>query len=267
MRRLTTPSAIGLLAGLLIFGCGSSAADVHAREDGPHTTFLAESLLPAGDFPLGRGFEDLGVESGPVTDALPDTSPNTFIIIRPGGYGGFPSACFFGHNRYFFRPLTFCQQNVASLCWRGGGVYIGGFNYDTQIPIRPENLTAIQYALQGRLCDRGDFCSRSTGVCHACFFGFSCPLKRLNLEFVQAQLSCQFAGGFGSPAVIGALNCRLTCFGLNFFSIRLSNGFICRPETTLDELFWQIKWCIWQRRTADMAALAQLCRLLNLSWA
>jgi subtilisin-like proprotein convertase family protein len=159
------------------------------------------------------------------------------------------------------KPFVCCSPHMAchSLCFRSAGYYllrlgslpsgqvlIGGVNFN--IPVSTANVTEIMLALQG-----------GWGI----FNPQAHPLQTLNREFVAAQLSLLAAGGGGSPPVVSALNSLLSCSGLDFTPLRLSNGFIFTPSTPLKDLFEQTRLAIQERRTEDMLALAKLWALLN----
>src|SRR5262249_38203132 len=92
--------------------------------------------------------------------------------------------------------------------------------------------------------------------------GFT-ALQKLNEEFVAAQLNALNAGGGGSPKVFYAMEGRLSCYGLKFEPVTLSNGFEITPDTKLKDLYQQARFCIFDNRVADMPALTKIFDLLN----
>lgn len=135
-----------------------------------------------------------------------------------------------------FRSPQYFLLNATTLPSRVG-VEIGGVNFN--VPTR--GLTAIKLALRGG----------------------SNPLQQLNEQFVAAQLNLIGAGGHSSPSAFTALRSPLSCYGLNFSPVTLSNSFTLRPDSLLNDLFEQARFAIRDNRTADMLAIASLFKLLN----
>jgi hypothetical protein len=143
-------------------------------------------------------------------------------------------------------------SNCSAICFRSpqyfllnldrlpnGVVLIGGMNYNR--PISTTNIPAMALALRG---------------------GFS-ALQKLNQEFVAAQLNLLNAGGDGSPKVFHAMEGKLSCYGLAFDPITLSNGFEITPDTKLKDLYQQTRFCIYDNKVEDMPALTKIFDLLN----
>jgi len=114
-------------------------------------------------------------------------------------------------------------------------VLIGGVNFNT--PISTTNQVVIGLALRG---------GRS-------------PLAQLNRGFVAAQLSVELAG----TAALSARHRPLSCSGLIFLPVILSDGFVLTADSPLEDLFTQARKAIRENRAADQLALARLFERLN----
>ncbi len=117
-----------------------------------------------------------------------------------------------------------------------GSVTIGGVNH----PVSTTQIDRIRLALNS------DAAGGTT-------------LQRFNRHYVAAQLSLLWSGG----ASAGAMRAHLSCYGLDFAPVRLSNGHTLRPGSTLGELFEQSRSAAREYRTADLAALADLFAQMN----
>lgn len=148
-----------------------------------------------------------------------------------------------------------CNKTVKcdTLCWRsttyflspfasfpGGTVLISGVNNNVPVSIQ-QNMAAVKLALQGG----------------------NSPMKRLNKEYVTAQLSMAGAGGGASPVVFNAFWSPLRCSGVSFATVTLSNGVQLSPESLLDTLVTQTNLAIRENRANDQDALASIWALLN----
>ena len=145
-----------------------------------------------------------------------------------------------------FRPPILCQIFLNRL--PAGTILIGGVNNNNPINIQT-NGTLIRNALIP--------CPIS--ICTLT------PLQYLNQQFVAAQLSLAAVGGPSSPVGINALWSNLNCYSTltNFRPVQLSNGVTLTPNSMLKDLFEQARKAITENRTADMAAIADLLKLLN----
>lgn len=153
-------------------------------------------------------------------------------IPNPGG-GGDGGEC----NTICYRSPQYFRLNINRL--PHGTVLIGGVNFNR--PVSTTDQRALGMALRG---------------------GFT-PLQQLNQEFVAAQLNALLAGGDGSPKVYYAMEGSLSCYGLNFESITLSNGFELTTESKLKDLYQQARFCIFNGRADDQIALARIFDMLN----
>ncbi|HZN11009.1 MAG TPA: hypothetical protein VFC61_04985, partial [Blastocatellia bacterium] len=81
---------------------------------------------------------------------------------------------------------------------------------------------------------------------------------RFNQQFVAAQLNL-----LAAPLSQGALLSQLSCYGLNFVPVRLSNGFPLSPDTLLGDLLDQIQLALSNSHTADLAEFTKILELLN----
>jgi len=162
---------------------------------------------------------------------FPSEPPNP-TIPNPGG-GGEGGEC----NTICYRSPQYFLLNLNRL--PHGTVIIGGANFNR--PISTTDQRALGMALRG---------------------GFT-PLQKLNQEFVAAQLNVLLAGGDGSPKVFYAMEGLLSCYGLNFDAVTLTNGFVISPETQLKDLYQQARFCINDGRVEDQIALTAIFDLLN----
>jgi hypothetical protein len=84
------------------------------------------------------------------------------------------------------------------------------------------------------------------------------PLQQLNQQFVAAQLSLLDTCGHYSPQSFTVLEGNLSCSGLNFRPLTLSNGVNLSVDSRLKDLFEQARFAIRDNRTTDMVVLANL---------
>jgi len=125
--------------------------------------------------------------------------------------------------------------------WPSGSVVIGGVGFNRPVNIQ-SNVLNIRLALQS-------------------FISASSTLQQLNREFVAAQMSIERLGNTATG--LRALNSSLSCYGLPFAPLKLSNGFTIITVTRLGELFDQTRLAIVENRSADMTVLAGLLGTLN----
>lgn len=176
-----------------------------------------------------------------VTDgdvANPGTADVT--VYNPGPGGGtsnivpFPIAAVNCQVICFQSPLYYVI-NINRL--PQGYVIIGGTNYNNPVPIQT-NLTDVRRALRG-------------GVD---------PMAQLNQHYVAAQVSL---AAVGSGILSGAMGSPLVCYGINFDTATLNNGFVLSKITLLRDLLAQARLAIIENRTDDMVKLAEVLHLLN----
>jgi len=137
-----------------------------------------------------------------------------------------------------FRSIQF--WSLFGLDRVNGSVLVGGVNFNNYISIQ-RNKDLLTNVLQG-----------GPG-----------PLQQLNQQFVALQLSLIYAGGTGSPVVFNTFWSPLSCSGIDFTPVTLSNGVTLSRLSLLDTLFNQTLNAIKENRTQDMAALASIIALLN----
>ncbi|MBI3427720.1 MAG: HYR domain-containing protein [Acidobacteria bacterium] len=144
-----------------------------------------------------------------------------------------------------------------TFCWRSpqwwllnprripqGNVLISGVNGN--LSVSTDNLQTILRALQGNPT------------------GFSLTAsQRFNQEYVAAQLNLILAGGQGSVVNANVLWTNLSCYGINFAPVQLSNGFTLTPALMVKDLFMQAQFVATQNRAADFAPLAALLDRFN----
>jgi len=137
-----------------------------------------------------------------------------------------------------WRPTQYFITNIRYL--PGGTVLIYGINSNNPIG-NQQGMNAIRQAL----------------------FGGPSATARFNKEYVTGQLSLAGAGGGGSPVVFNTFWSPLTCSGIAFGPISLSNGVTLTSNSLLDTLVTQSNLAIRENRTQDMGALADIWALLN----
>jgi hypothetical protein len=90
------------------------------------------------------------------------------------------------------------------------------------------------------------------------------PLTRFNQQYVAAQLAQALVPYLMARS---AATSSLSCYGVEFSPVRLSNGVLLTSATTLGELFTQCDLTGIQpgseTRDADMLALAHVLSMLN----
>ncbi|HEX9000203.1 MAG TPA: SdrD B-like domain-containing protein [Blastocatellia bacterium] len=154
---------------------------------------------------------------------------------------------------YNFGEACGTTTKCDTICWRstqffitnsrylpGGTVLISGVNANNPVGIQ-QSTNAIRIALQGG----------------------SGQMQKLNKEFVTAQLSLAYSGGGGSPVVFNTFWSPLSCSGIAFAPVTLSNGVTLAPNSLLDTLVMQTTLAIKENRLNDMGTLADIWKLLN----
>lgn len=191
---------------------------------------------PGDENNLGYGLLD-GLTGGyptgfPCKPECPFPAPPDPTIPNPdpSNAGGDCNAICYRSPQYFLLNLNRLPK---------GTVLVGGMNFNR--PISTTDQRAMAMALRG---------------------GFTL-LQKLNQEFVAAQLNVLNAGGDGSPKVFYAMEGKLSCYGLEFDPITLSNGFEITPDTKLKDLYQQARFCIYDNKVEDMPALTKIFDLLN----
>lgn len=160
----------------------------------------------------------------------PEPLPTPPVPNPGGGAGG---EC----NTICYRSPLYFKLNIDRL--PRGTVLIGGVNSNQ--PVSTTNTRVMGLALAG---------------------GYTIQQK-LNQEFVAAQLNVLNAGGDGSPKVFYAMEGVLSCYGLDFEEITLTNGFVLSPDSKLKDLYQQARFSIFDNRTEDMVTLTKIFDLLN----
>lgn len=200
-------------------------------------TYTITETQPSSSIVIGDGKDTAGSCLG---DAGNDIITN--IVVGPD------SNCV----NYNFGELC-GSTKCDTICWRatqffitnirylpGGTVLIAGVNANNPVAITP-NSSTIRTALQG-----------GAGA-----------MQKLNREFVTAQLSLAYSGGGGSPVVFNTFWSPLTCSGIAFAPVTLSNGVTISPSSLLDTLVTQTTLAIKENRSSDMGPLASIWALLN----
>lgn len=203
---------------------------------GPGTYQLKE-VQPTGSNIMGDGKDKEGTCGGVVGNDI-----ITNIFVPENG------SC---SNYNFGEKCT--STKCDTICWRstqhwinnsrylpGGTVLISGVNANNPVGIQ-QSLPAVRQALQGG----------------------SSAMQRINKEYVTAQLSLAANGGSGSPVVFNVFWSPLSCSGVAFTSVTLSNGVTLAPSSLLDTLNTQTVLAIKENRHADMFLLADIWTLVN----
>ena len=132
-----------------------------------------------------------------------------------------------------FRAPQYYETNLSRL--PRGSVTIAGNG--SNMPVSTANTAKMKLALDGG----------------------SSAQDRFNQQFVAAQLTLLATPGSDQAAFGG----QLICYRLSFTPVRLSNGVILSPGSTLGELIDQAQRAARQGSAADLGALAQILDLLN----
>lgn len=176
-----------------------------------------------------------------VTDAdVANPGTADITVYNPGPGGGISNIV----------PFPITALNCQVICFQSslyyvininrlpqGYVIIGGTNYNNPVPIQT-NLTDVRRALRG-------------GVD---------PMAQLNQQYVAAQVSL---AAVGSGILSGAMSSPLICYGINFDTATLGNGFVLSKITLLRDLLAQARLAIIENRTDDMGKLSDVLHLLN----
>lgn len=202
-------------------------------------TYSVQEIQPSGGSVSGDGKDAAGNCGGNVGNDL-ITGIQIVAGVECGNYN-FGEQCgttTIKCDTLCWRPTQFFLTNIRYL--PGGTVLISGVNANNPVGIQ-QATDAIRLALQG-----------GSGV-----------MKTLNKEYVTAQLSMAYSGGGGSPVVFNAFWSALSCSGISFSPVTLSNGVTLAPDSLLDTLNTQTVLAIKENRLNDMTALAGIWRLLN----
>ncbi|MEP7339276.1 MAG: SdrD B-like domain-containing protein, partial [Acidobacteriota bacterium] len=156
-------------------------------------------------------------------------------------------------NYNFSEQCNVVPTKCDTICWRptqyfityirnlpGGTVLIYGVNANNPVGNQSSN-NAVRQAL----------------------YGGQSVTQRFNKEYVTGQLSISSAGGSGSPVTFNTFWSPLSCSGIAFAPVTLSNGVTLSPSSLLDTLVTQSNLAIRENRTQDMGALASIWALLN----
>lgn len=202
--------------------------------------------LPAGTYTVTE------VQPGGVTDGK-DTAGSCGGIVENDKISSIVLAGGASCSNYNFGEGCGTTIKCDTICWRatqffltnirylpGGTVLISGVNANNPIGIQ-QGTDAIKIALQGG----------------------SGGMQKLNKEFVTAQLSLAYSGGSGSPVVFNTFWSALSCSGIAFAPVTLSNGVTLAPSSLLDTLVTQTTLAIKENRFNDMGALADIWKMLN----
>lgn len=203
-------------------------------------TYTLTETQPPASCVTGDGADKAGTLGGTVGNDVISA-----IVLPVGGNGADYN---FGEN--CTPPVS---TKCSTVCWRatgfflspfasfpGGTVLISGVNANNPVGIM-QNTSAVRLALQGSGTSMKDF----------------------NRTFVTAQLSLSSAGGPGSAVVFDTFWSPLSCSGITFTSVTLSNNVTLTPASLLDTLFTQSVLAVKENRFDDMGKLASIWTLLN----
>jgi hypothetical protein len=207
------------------------------------------SNLPPGTYTVSEG----PVPNPPATGDGIDKAGNCGGVAGNDVISGINVTSGANCVEYNFGENCTVSTKCSTVCWRatssflgpfasfpGGTVLISGVNANNPVGIQ-QNMSAVRLALQGS----------GTGM------------KDFNRTFVTAQLSLASAGGSASPVVFDAFWSPLSCSGITFASMTLSNGVTLTPASLLDTLFNQSVLALKENRFNDMGKLAGIWALLN----
>ena len=146
---------------------------------------------------------------------------------------------------------TFCFRSPVywekrSSYWPRGNVFISGVNFNQGVSTR--DMSSVLLALRG-----------STPS----IYGPLTAQEWFNQEFVTAQLNLLAASNGGSASSINMLWSNLSCYGLSFPPLTLSNGAVLSPSAMMKDLFMQAQQAAGRGNAADFNALANLFNSLN----
>jgi hypothetical protein len=147
---------------------------------------------------------------------------------------------------------TFCLRSPefwlkSARSFPRGSVFISGVNFNQAISTR--DIYQIELALGG--------------ICGPQTFGTISPQGQFNQGWVTLQLNLLYAGGGGAPNYFNVQWSPLSCYGLNFTPVTLSNGVVITPATMFKDLLMQAQRAAGRNNSADFLALAGLFNLLN----
>jgi hypothetical protein len=201
-------------------------------------TYSVMEVQPTGGPVTGDGKDTAGNCGGIAgNDLISNINVITGVECANYNFGeqcGMPPKC----DTICWRATQYFITNIRHL--PGGAVLISGVNANNPIGIQL-GTDAIRIALQG-----------GPG-----------QMQKLNKEYVTAQLSLAYSGGGGSPVVFNTFWSPLSCSGIAFAPVTLSNGVTLAPNSLLDTLVTQTNLAIKQNRLNDMGPLADIWKLLN----
>ncbi|HZS09744.1 MAG TPA: hypothetical protein VFD58_33265 [Blastocatellia bacterium] len=174
--------------------------------------------------------------------------PSVICPICPpnAGSGGGPVTPLKCQTICFGSPLFF-RNSITRGTLPDGLILLPGVNFNNMVSVGA-NDDAIDLILRG---------GSTFGVTLS-------PVQRFNQEFVAAQLSLLRASG-GPVVTVNILWTNLSCYGITFAPVTLSNGVVLTPDSMLKDLFMQAG-IVARSSTAtnsDRTALANIFDLLN----
>lgn len=226
-------------------GCFQLGANI-TRGTGVGTTSLlitdlqvTRTELPGDRARIGTGLL-FGFTGGfPTGLACPNTC--TPCTVAGGGGQGPQAKC----DTICFNSPIFLVLGAAR--WLNGNVVVPGVNFN--IPLNAQaNRELIIDALQGR--------NLFTSVLN--------PTQRFTQQYVAAQINL-FNGTAGGALTSNVLWSNISCYGVNFVPVTLSNGVVLSPNSMLKDLFMQATLITSNpvRTNADLNALSDIFALLN----
>ncbi|HMZ21935.1 MAG TPA: hypothetical protein PLD20_28640, partial [Blastocatellia bacterium] len=201
---------------------------------------LMRSELPGDRSRVGTGLRfgsTGGFPTGLICQAVCPSCP-TDNVVQPPQVIKCSTICFYSPGFFLLNPGRMPT---------GGAVLVPGFNVNTPLSVG-NNFSIINGVLQG----------------NGLYGGTMTPAQRFAQQYVTAQMNLiNGSGGGGIEADV--LWAGLSCYGLDFTPITLSNGTTLSPESMLKDLFMQARFAATnQARTdADLNALSNLFARLN----
>jgi len=265
--RQANGTTLGVGAFLPFANSGGTAGD---RTDMLLLNIIMDPGAPFnGCFQLGANINrgpGIGTISLLITDVqlmrneLPGDRANVATGLLFGTSGGFPTGllcptlcpvCPAATQPQAVKCNTICFRSPGFFLLRPnrlprGAVVVPGVNFNIALNIQ-SNIGIINGVLQGNT-----------------FGGTLTPAQRFGQQYVTAQINL-INGSAGRGLETNVLWTNLSCYGLTFAPVTLSNGVALSPDSMLKDLFMQATFMTTNsaRTNADLNALSGIFALLN----
>jgi hypothetical protein len=178
---------------------------------------------------------------------LPEDPNNPGLGLIGQLDGGYPT------GRICAAVTAPCLSDFVMICLRSANFW--SINLQLQAPsglvIIPGFNANAPVSVQGNI-----------GLIRNILMGGGTGLSSLSREYVASQLTILALGG--ATQISGALKSPLRGYDLGNPPIKLSNGYLITPFTTLEDVFNQVLAAIKANRSADYQVLANLLSQLNI---